>query len=382
VYTFRRHIVFGVVGTIAVSILAFAAPANASDTSVVTVYADGEEHVITTDASTVREVLERTGVEINESDIVEPSPDTEITSKTFNVNVYRARPVIIKDKDKDRKYRVESAHQSPRLIAEEAKAVSVYEEDKLDYKLVTDFLDSDFIGHKVIIDRATPVNVKLVNRETVIRTHASTVKGMFEESDIELKENDVVKPGLDKSIDENMDVTLIRRGFKTITKEETIRPPTKTIRDNDRPLEYEKIEEQGKPGRALVTYKVEYRNGEKVNSEKIRRVVEEKPKPKVVVVGNEIDNAWQRLADCESGDRHVPGSANWSINTGNGFYGGLQFHPNTWNRYGGNEYAEYAHQATRNEQIEIARRVRDGWNGLPGEGWGAWPDCSSFLGLE
>lgn len=81
------------------------------------------------------------------------------------------------------------------------------------------------------------------------------------------------------------------------------------------------------------------------------------------------DSDWDRLAHCESG-------GNWSINTGNGFYGGLQFGAATWNGYGGQEFAPYAHQATREQQIYVAEKV------LAGQGWGAWPACSARLGLN
>ncbi|MDC3725547.1 MULTISPECIES: resuscitation-promoting factor Rpf1 domain-containing protein [Rhodococcus] len=81
------------------------------------------------------------------------------------------------------------------------------------------------------------------------------------------------------------------------------------------------------------------------------------------------DSDWDRLAQCESG-------GNWGINTGNGYQGGLQFSPSTWNAYGGQEYAATAHQASREQQIAVAERV------LAGQGWGAWPSCSSSLGLS
>ncbi|GAB3600525.1 resuscitation-promoting factor protein RpfA [Angustibacter peucedani] len=77
---------------------------------------------------------------------------------------------------------------------------------------------------------------------------------------------------------------------------------------------------------------------------------------------------WDRLAQCESG-------GNWSINTGNGYYGGLQFSPSTWRAFGGGQYASSAHRATRSEQIRVAEKVLDA------QGWGAWPACSRKLGL-
>jgi hypothetical protein len=78
---------------------------------------------------------------------------------------------------------------------------------------------------------------------------------------------------------------------------------------------------------------------------------------------------WDRLAECESG-------GNWSINTGNGYYGGLQFNDGTWDANGGEQYAPYAHQATREQQIAIATKVRDNRGD-----YGAWPGCAKKLGL-
>ena len=77
---------------------------------------------------------------------------------------------------------------------------------------------------------------------------------------------------------------------------------------------------------------------------------------------------WNCLAECESG-------GGWHINTGNGFYGGLQFGQATWESYGGLAYAPRADLATRAEQIAVARRV------LADQGWDAWPDCSRKYGL-
>ncbi|MFI6008517.1 transglycosylase family protein [Streptomyces sp. NPDC051243] len=75
---------------------------------------------------------------------------------------------------------------------------------------------------------------------------------------------------------------------------------------------------------------------------------------------------WDAVAQCESG-------GNWSINTGNGYYGGLQFSASTWAAYGGTKYAATADQATKAQQIEIAEKV------LAGQGKGAWPHCGTGL---
>ncbi|WP_305789715.1 transglycosylase family protein [Symbioplanes lichenis] len=76
---------------------------------------------------------------------------------------------------------------------------------------------------------------------------------------------------------------------------------------------------------------------------------------------------WDAVAQCESG-------GNWAINTGNGYYGGLQFSRSTWKAYGGGKYASTANKASRSEQIRIAEKVLDG------QGIGAWPVCGKKAG--
>jgi nucleoid-associated protein YgaU len=80
-------------------------------------------------------------------------------------------------------------------------------------------------------------------------------------------------------------------------------------------------------------------------------------------------SVWDRIAACESG-------GNWHINTGNGYYGGLQFSSSTWLGYGGGAYASRADLATSEQQIAIAQKVQ------AGQGWGAWPVCSYKAGAR
>jgi nucleoid-associated protein YgaU len=76
-------------------------------------------------------------------------------------------------------------------------------------------------------------------------------------------------------------------------------------------------------------------------------------------------STWDAIAQCES-------SGNWQIDTGNGYYGGLQFSPSTWAAFGGSGSAA---NASKDQQIAVAERV------LASQGWGAWPTCSAQLGL-
>jgi hypothetical protein len=80
-------------------------------------------------------------------------------------------------------------------------------------------------------------------------------------------------------------------------------------------------------------------------------------------------SVWDKIAQCESG-------GNWAINTGNGYYGGLQMLGSTWRSYGGTAFAPRADLATREQQIIVAERIR------ADVGYGAWPTCSRKLGLR
>ncbi|GHA59576.1 hypothetical protein GCM10010372_69080 [Streptomyces tauricus] len=78
---------------------------------------------------------------------------------------------------------------------------------------------------------------------------------------------------------------------------------------------------------------------------------------------------WDRIAQCESG-------GNWHINTGNGYYGGLQFSAGSWRAYGGTAYASTADKASKAQQIAVATKLQRA------QGWGAWPTCAARAGAS
>lgn len=101
-----------------------------------------------------------------------------------------------------------------------------------------------------------------------------------------------------------------------------------------------------------------------------------KPKPKVRQIENQVEEVprsavWDALAECESHQQ-------WDINTGNGYYGGLQFNMTSWEWAGGYDYAPRPDLATREEQISVAEVLLE----IHPAGWGAWPACSRAIGLR
>lgn len=85
-------------------------------------------------------------------------------------------------------------------------------------------------------------------------------------------------------------------------------------------------------------------------------------------VSLEEERMFDQLAECESG-------GDWHINTGNGYFGGIQFNSQSWNAVGGQDFADTPDQATREQQIIAGKRLKDE------QGWGAWPACSAKYGF-
>ena len=93
------------------------------------------------------------------------------------------------------------------------------------------------------------------------------------------------------------------------------------------------------------------------------------PEPEPAAPAVPADSVWDALSICESG-------GNWAMNSGNGFYGGIQFMHSTWVNMGGRRFAEYPHEATREQQIAVATELQARY------GWGQWPACTAKLGLR
>jgi resuscitation-promoting factor RpfB len=128
-----------------------------------------------------------------------------------------------------------------------------------------------------------------------------------------------------------------------------------------------KVVRPGHHGVRNVTYLLVFENGKLTHKRVKNQDVLKKPRAKVVRIGTKVPaGPWDALAQCESG-------GNWHINTGNGYYGGLQFSAGTWHAYGGTGLPS---QHSRETQIAIATKLRDASGG-----YGAWPACAARLGL-
>ena len=138
------------------------------------------------------------------------------------------------------------------------------------------------------------------------------------------------------------------------------------------------VEDPGTPGVQDVTFAVAIVNVVETGRIPVANIVITPARDAVVRVGTKpgtdvpaVTNGsiWDAIASCEA-------CGNWAINTGNGYYGGVQFDQGTWERNGGLRFAPRADLATRDEQITVAEVTRDR------QGWGAWPVCSGRAGAR
>jgi uncharacterized protein YabE (DUF348 family) len=231
-----------------------------TSTHVVIITHDDIEQTVPTRATTVGELLQRTSIQLNEGDVVEPDTQTEIVSDNFRVNVYRAAPVTIVDGSK--KLFAYSAAKTPRSIVKQA-GIEVFPEDTLTLVPVENFLVEASIGQRVVIQRATPVNLNIYGTQLSLRTQAKTVGQLLREKNVRLSKGDTVQPAANGPVQPGGQVFVLREGIKIESVEEIIAMPRQIIEDASLSFGTVVTRQQGSSGKRLVTYQVDTRSGER-----------------------------------------------------------------------------------------------------------------------
>lgn len=257
----------------------------ATDSRLVVFSHDKKQETLPTRAKTVGEFLERVDITLNEGDVVEPSKETEILDDKFRINVYRSRPVVVVDGD--RKTFAFSAATTARSVAGQV-GVEVYPEDTIESKMETDFIKDSSIGEKVVITRAIPVNLNLYGTPVAIRTHAETVGDLLKEKKVELAADDTVQPAADTPITPQTQIFVVRSGSQVTTVEEAIPMETQTIEDPSLSFGSTAVRQKGSPGKRLVTYQVDLKNGKEVGRTVIQSVVAVEPVKHIVARGKTV----------------------------------------------------------------------------------------------
>ncbi|SMD23708.1 resuscitation-promoting factor [Lentzea albidocapillata] len=363
--TWKRRFLKGTVAAVLVSISGGGVTAMAMDKSL-TVEVDGAMQTVHSYEGTVGEVLAEEGIVVGEHDALSPSLNAPI-SDGGKISLDRGRLLKMSIDGQAREDWVRSV-----TVEEAAKQLGVPLEGA--WMSAPGAHDVPLEGMSVEVK--TRKNIKLFDGANPVRevqTTALTVDELLKSENLSLGPEDAVASGMDVKLATGAEVYISRTGVTVINVNEPVAPPVEKTNDPNMTAGQQTVTDPGTPGEQTSTYRVTVKNGKEISREKIGGKVTKEPKPKKITVGTKPlpdGEVWDRLAKCEAG-------GNWAINTGNGYYGGLQFSASTWAAHGGTAYAQLPHQATREQQIATATKLRDRAGGT----YGAWPGCRAKLGL-
>ena len=322
------------------------AEAEGEGAKVLSVYDDGQRISFRPDANTVRAALKERGVALNSGDNIEPSLDEELTGNDYNVNIYRARPILVEDGAS--RERVMTASQTPQKMAGDA-GFKLFDEDII-YNNPSENPAVDGVATHLKIKRAKLISVDMFGKKTDFRTQAETIKDFLEEKKISLQKNDEVSVPLETKIKVGDNFRIWRNGKQIITVDEEIEFEVEEIKDADKEISYRQVKELGEKGTKVVSYEIEMQSGEEISRTKINEAETKKPKKQVEIVGTKnvimpytgggSKTEWLRasgIPESEWGyvDFIITKESTWNPNARNGQYYGL-YQTNTDNlaRYG------------------------------------------------
>jgi uncharacterized protein YabE (DUF348 family) len=249
--------------------------------SLVTIHDRGIDKTIATNDATIGDALRDAGFTMAKEDVVEPSADQKIVAAKYQVNIYRARPVIVVDGATREK--VITPYQTSSQIAQSV-GIQLYPEDQATITRSSNIV-SDGAGLEMDIIRAVPFQFDLYGSTTTARTQAKTVGDMLKEKGITIGASDGLSPDISTPITANMNVRIWREGKQTITSVEAVPFDTQTTYDANQPIGYRQIVSAGVEGTQNVTYEIDVEKGKEVSRTKIAAIVTQPAVTQVVVVG-------------------------------------------------------------------------------------------------
>ncbi|OBI76171.1 resuscitation-promoting factor [Mycobacterium sp. E740] len=336
----------------------------------VTLEVDGSATTVATMKSRVIDVIQENGFDVGERDDLYPSADQPVRQDETIV-LRRSRPL-----------QVSLDGQDSRQVWTTASTV----DEALAQLQMTDTAPAaasrgsrvPLAGMSLPVVSAKTVHINDGGAPRTVTLAAPNVGNLLAEAGAPLEQRDTVVPAASAPVVDGMQIDVTRNRIEKVAQRVPLPPALKRIEDPELNQSREVVENPGVPGTQDVIFAVAKLNGAETGRLPVANVVVTPAVEGVVRIGTkpgtdvpEVSNAatWDALARCEAG-------GNWAINTGNGFYGGVQFDQNTWERNGGLRYASRADLATREEQIAIAEVTR------ARQGWGAWPTCSGRIGAR
>ncbi|MEJ7832583.1 MAG: transglycosylase family protein [Nocardioides sp.] len=337
----------------------------------VTLSVDGKSQQVTAVGDTVGDILDAEGIEVGRYDIVAPDLDETVVDGS-RINVRFARLLELTVDGETTTHWVTSTEVSSAL----GEIGATYGDARIS---TSRSMDIGRDGAELEIVTPKRLTVKIADKKPLTQQiTALTVDEVLTQLGVELGKHDRITPAVDREVNDGDRIVFTNvRVEKKSVKGQSIDFET-VQRDDDSMVEGEtSTVRAGRVGLRDVTYRLVYINGDL----EVRKVLEQqltrRPVDAIIAIGTAAppepepdfsggSTVWDALANCESG-------GNWAINTGNGYYGGLQFNLGTWQAYGGTGLPS---DNSRETQIAVATRLRDAAGG-----YGSWPSCSAQLGL-
>ncbi len=331
---------------------------------------NGEQLAMVTMSGTVEGALAQAGVELGAHDFVSPSPDSALSNDSV-VTVRTAKQVALVVEGEE-KTLTTTAVSVEDLLTE---LDDVTRADVIDTDLDTTIPES---GLQLKVTKPKIISINDGGRVVYTSIAAETVGEVLERRGVELDADDRINHDRGAAIATNTEIVIDRVETAEVIDTVEFELPATYIDDPESDEGEEALVTPGTKGTREVTRQIVTVNGVEAENNVINEVELTPSTPATIKRGTRTapsvpsvagGSVWDALAQCESG-------GNWSINTGNGFAGGLQFHPQTWLAYGGGAYAPTASNASREQQIAVAEKVQ------AAQGWGAWPACTASLGIR
>lgn len=348
--------------------LVFAGAVAVTSHKTVTLTVDGAELTVATMKSRVIDVVEENGYTVGERDDLYPAADAAVAD-TDAIVLRRSRPLQISLDGRGSTEVWTTAATVQEALAQLSMTDTAPAAASRGSRL-------PLAGMSLPVVSAKTVQLNDGGTLRTVRLAAPTVGALLEAAGAPLQQRDTVVPAASSPVVDGMRIDVTRIRIEKVTAQVPLPPPSNRIEDPTLNQSRQIVEDPGTPGLQDVTFAIAEVNGVETGRLPVANVVVQPARQAVLRVGTKpgtevppVSNGhtWDALARCESG-------GNWAINTGNGYFGGVQFDQNTWERQGGLRYAQRADLATREEQIAIAEVTR------ARQGWGAWPTCSARLG--
>ncbi|HYO03589.1 MAG TPA: transglycosylase family protein [Mycobacterium sp.] len=350
--------------------LTFAGGYAVSTRKTVTLNVDGASVTVSTMKSQVIDVVRENGFDVGERDDLYPAANDPV-EQSETIVLRRSRPLQISLDGQNSREVWTTASTVQEALAQLSMTDTAPAAASRGSRVPLEGMSLPVVGARTV----------QINDAGVIRTvrlAAANVAGFLETAGVPLQQSDTVVPAAGSPVIDGMQIQVTRVRVARLTQRVPLEPDDKEIPDVTLNMSRRVVDDPGTPGIQDVTYTVATVNGVETGRLPVANVVivpatdgvtRVGAKPGTEVPAVSQGDTWDALSRCEAG-------GNWAINTGNGFYGGVQFDQNTWERNGGLRYAQRADLASREEQIAIAEVTRTR------QGWGAWPVCSGRVGVR